>query len=60
MYLTQNAQILAEHMPSWNHENHHDKLTEKSPLKKWPGQVGSEISDQVCLFGYGKVSTRMC
>jgi len=46
MYLTQNAQILAEHMP-WNHENQLDKLSDKSPMKKWSGQVGSEISDQV-------------
>lgn len=46
MYLTQNAQILSEHMP-WNHENQLDKLSDKSPMKKWSGQVGSEIADQV-------------
>lgn len=46
MYITQNAQILAEHMP-WNHENQLDKLSDKSPMKKWSGQVGSEIADQV-------------
>ena len=46
MYLTQNAQILSEHMP-WNHENHLDKLSDKNPMKKWSGQVGSEVSDQV-------------
>lgn len=43
MYLTQNAQILAEHKP-WSHENnsHHGK----SFAKKWPG-IDEKISDQV-------------
>lgn len=46
MYLTQNAQILAEHKP-WNHENesHHHHL-EKNLMKKWPG-MDEKISDQV-------------
>ncbi|KAG5684187.1 hypothetical protein PVAND_013427 [Polypedilum vanderplanki] len=47
MYLTQNAQILAEHMPTWNHGNHHhhENDLDKTLHKKFP--VNSEISDQI-------------
>jgi hypothetical protein len=45
MYLTQNAQILAEHKP-WSHENDSVDKNEKNFVKKWPG-VDEKISDQV-------------
>lgn len=45
MYLTQNAQILAEHKP-WNHENESHHHHEKNFVKKWPG-MDEKISDQV-------------
>lgn len=49
MYLTQSAQILAEHKP-WNHENesHHHHHHEKNLMKKWAG-MDEKISDQVSL-----------
>lgn len=45
MYLTQNAQILAEHKP-WNHESESHHHLEKNFIKKWPG-MDEKISDQV-------------
>ena len=65
MYLTQNAQILAEHKP-WNHENesHHHHHLEKNLMKKWPG-MDEKISDQVsgyklCHVAASLIYSRIC